>query len=179
MHNTNCHRSGPAPGPAIHYALAESDLGWALIAATDRGICRIDLDADPEALTARLADAFPQAQVVDDDAALRETVRRVLALLERPAHGLDLPLDIQGTAFQRRVWAALQEIPVGEIRTYGGVASSIGQPNAARAVARACAANPLAVAIPCHRVVRADGALGGYRWGLDRKAQLLARESEG
>lgn len=179
MHHTNSRHAEPASGAAIRYALADTDLGWALIAATDRGICRIDLDDDPAALTARLAAAFPQAQWVSDDAALRETILQLLAMLERPAGGLDLPLDPQGTPFQRRVWTALQEIPPGETRTYGEVASSIDRPTAARAVARACAANPLAVAIPCHRVVRADGALGGYRWGLDRKEKLLAREAEG
>lgn len=157
--------------------LAPSYLGWVLVAATDQGICRIDLDDDPVALQARLAQSLPQACLQPDGDQLAEALRRVLAFLERPQRGLDLPLDIQGTAFQRRVWVALQEIPAGSTRSYGELAAAIGSPKAARAVASACAANELAVAVPCHRVVRGDGGLGGYRWGVARKRLLLEREA--
>lgn len=166
------------PGLTIRYAIAQSYLGWVLVAGTAKGICRIDLGDDPEQLAARLAATFPEARLVGDDLSFRDTVRLVLVFLDRPERGLDLPLDIQGTAFQRRVWSALQDIPVGETLSYSEVAERIGQPSAARAVAGACAANTLAVAIPCHRVVRTDGTLGGYRWGLDRKRALLDREGK-
>lgn len=165
------------PGLVMRYAIAQSYLGWVLVAATERGICRIDFHDEPEVLAARLAETFPEARLVGDDLDFRDTVRKVLAFLDRPERGLNLPLDIQGTAFQRRVWAALREIPVGETLSYSEVAERIGQPKSARAVAGACAANTLAVAIPCHRVVRSDGDLGGYRWGLSRKQALLDRES--
>lgn len=167
-----------APGLTLRFAIARADLGWVLVAATDKGICRIDLDDDPQALLDRLTATFPAAHLIGDDVTFRETVAQVVAMIERPARSLDLPLDIQGTAFQRRVWAALQEIPLGETLSYGEVAARIGRPQAARAVAGACAANKIAVAIPCHRVVRSDGTLGGYRWGLERKAALLDREAE-
>lgn len=165
------------PGLVIHYAIAPSYLGQVLVAATELGVCRIDLDDDPAALAERLRAQFPAAQLVADDANFAAAVTAVLAFLEQPGRGLDLPLDIQGTVFQRQVWAALQAIPAGQTASYAEVAARIGRPSAARAVAGACAANTLAVAVPCHRVVRSDGGLGGYRWGLPRKEALLRREA--
>jgi len=167
-----------APHMVIQYATTQCYLGWVLVAATPQGICRIDIDADPEALQNRLQSAFPQAQLQEGDPSFADTVVRTLAFLEAPERGLDLPLDIQGTAFQQRVWSALQSIPAGETRSYAEIARQIGQPRAVRAVASACAANLLAVAIPCHRVVRSDGGLGGYRWGIERKESLLEREGQ-
>jgi len=164
-------------GMAIRYAVTRCYLGWVLVAATDKGICRIDLDATPEALEARLRADFPQADLQADGTGFDQVLAEVVALLEAPERGLSLPLDIQGTAFQRRVWTALQEIPAGSTASYSEIAARIGAPKAARAVARACASNRLAVAIPCHRAVRSDGGLGGYRWGLDRKEAILERES--
>jgi AraC family transcriptional regulator, regulatory protein of adaptative response / methylated-DNA-[protein]-cysteine methyltransferase len=164
-------------GVMITFAMMESYLGWVLVAATDQGICRIDFDDSPDALRSRLATSFPKARLLGDVPEFAATVSRVLSFLDCPEQGLELPLDVRGTAFQRRVWAALQELPVGSTASYSDVASRIGQPKAARAVAGACASNQIAVAIPCHRVVRSDGALGGYRWGLERKRALLDRES--
>jgi AraC family transcriptional regulator of adaptative response/methylated-DNA-[protein]-cysteine methyltransferase len=162
----------------IRFATARSYLGWVLVAATDQGICRIDFADTSEALRSRLKASFPQAALLADDPDFGNVVAQVLAFLEKPKRDLGLPLDIQGTAFQRRVWMALQDIPAGSTVSYGDVAARIGKPQAARAVAQACAANNLAVAIPCHRVVRRDGDLGGYRWGLDRKRALLDREED-
>ena len=162
----------------IRFATAQSYLGWVLVAATEQGVCRIDFDDAPDVLRTRLRANFPQAQVVDDDPEFSHIVTQVLAFLERPEQGLRLPLDIQGTAFQRRVWMALQEIPVGSTVSYSGIAARTGNPKAARAVAQACALNNIAVAIPCHRVVRKDGDLGGYRWGLARKRAILEREAD-
>ena len=176
MKPTEYRRGGD--GVTITFAIAESYLGWVLVAATDQGICRIDFDDSPDALQSRLAASFPQARLLGDVAEFAATVTQVLSFLESPEQGLELPLDVQGTAFQRRVWAALQELPAGSTASYSDVASRMGKPMAARAVARACASNQIAVAIPCHRVVRSDGALGGYRWGLDRKRALLDRESD-
>ncbi len=167
-----------ARGVSIRYAIAPSYLGWALVAATARGVCAIHLGDSPENCKRMLQAQFPNANLLDGDAEMDGWVSTVLAFLESPRRGFDLPLDIQGTAFQRRVWNALQQIPAGETATYTDIAVRIGQPTAARAVAHACAANPAAVAIPCHRVRRGDGQLGGYRWGLDRKRALLAREGE-
>lgn len=163
-------------GKEIRFALAPSYLGWVLVAATASGICAIDLGDTPDDLIAQIHARFPQAQLSDSDKEFAGWLDQVLSFLEAPAAGLGLPLDIQGTAFQRRVWQALQEIPAGITRTYGDVAYQIGRPAAVRAVAQACAANKIAVAIPCHRVVRSDGSLSGYRWGVARKRQLLARE---
>jgi AraC family transcriptional regulator of adaptative response/methylated-DNA-[protein]-cysteine methyltransferase len=131
---------------------------------------------DPEPLLRDLQDRFPKAQLVGADAGFERTVAQVVGLVEAPRIGLDLPLDVRGTAFQQRVWAALRVIPAGETVSYTDLAQRIGSPAAVRAVAGACAANPVAVAIPCHRVVRTDGGLSGYRWGIDRKAALIARE---
>jgi AraC family transcriptional regulator, regulatory protein of adaptative response / methylated-DNA-[protein]-cysteine methyltransferase len=164
-------------GMVIAYAVAACYLGWVLVAATSQGVCRVDLDDSGEALIAQLRADFPEAELQAGGPAFDAVVKEILALLEAPDRGTSLPLDIQGTAFQRRVWAALQQIPPGETVSYGELASRIGNPQAARAVAQACAANRVAVAIPCHRVVRGNGALGGYRWGLERKQALLARES--
>ncbi len=169
-------------GAEIRFAVGACWLGSVLVAATDKGVCSIRLGDDPEALVRSLRDDFPKARLVGGDAAFEDTVARVVAMVEAPHAGgpaADLPLDIGGTAFQRRVWQALREIPAGSTATYAEVAASIGRPGAVRAVAGACAANELAVAIPCHRVVRSDGSLSGYRWGVERKRRLLAREGEG
>lgn len=164
-------------GERIRYATAPSYLGRVLVAATDRGICRIAFGDSDAALLAELRRRFPAADLSGDDPDFAVDVTRVLALLDHPRASLDLPLDIQGTAFQRRVWAALRDIPVGTTASYGEVAAAIGEPTAARAVAQACGANELAVAVPCHRVVAAGGGLGGYRWGVERKRALLSREA--
>ncbi len=167
-----------AEGQAIRYATAESSLGWVLVAATDRGICSIRLGDSPEDLVSGLVERFPDANLAGDDPAFEEQLRQVVALVEAPGLGLDLPLDIRGTAFQRQVWDALRAIPAGSTATYTEVARSIGRPSAVRAVANACASNELAVVIPCHRVIRGDGGLGGYRWGIDRKRALLDGEAK-
>ena len=165
-----------ASGVEIRFALGQSSLGPVLVAATERGICAIELGEDQEGLTERLRARFPNARLRHGDPAFAAWVDRVTALVETPRLGLDLPLDVQGTAFQRRVWQALRDIPAGTTASYAEVAALIDQPGSARAVAGACAANPLAVAIPCHRVRRGDGQLGGYRWGVERKRALLDRE---
>lgn len=157
----------------IRFAIAESSLGSVLVAATDRGICTIEFGDTPDALTAR----FPNAQFGEPDAAFSIWVAEVIALIETPDRKLNAPLDIQGTAFQQRVWKALQTIPPGTTVSYTAIANQIESPTAIRAVATACAANTLAVAIPCHRVVRSTGALSGYRWGIERKRALLDREA--
>jgi AraC family transcriptional regulator of adaptative response/methylated-DNA-[protein]-cysteine methyltransferase len=164
-------------GMRIHSAVAQSYLGWVQVAATAKGICAIDLADSPDDLRERLRARFPKAGLVEDDPNFRALVSQVLSFLESPQDGLDLPLDVQGTAFQRRVWLALREIPPGSTASYGEIAARIGNPKAARAVAGACASNPVAVAIPCHRVVRSDGELGGYRWGQERKSRLLVQET--
>jgi AraC family transcriptional regulator of adaptative response/methylated-DNA-[protein]-cysteine methyltransferase len=166
-----------AAGLRLRVAVASSLLGWVLVAATDRGICSIDLGDTPQSLVERLRLRFPKAEVCQDDSGFAGWVSRVVAVIEVPAHGFDLPLDIQGTAFQQRVWKALREIPPGSTKSYSEIAAQIGRPTAARAVGRACASNRLAVVIPCHRAVRGDGGLGGYRWGSERKQQLLEREA--
>jgi AraC family transcriptional regulator of adaptative response/methylated-DNA-[protein]-cysteine methyltransferase len=166
-----------AAGLQIRFAVAESYLGWVLVAATERGICAIDLGDTPENLRERLFARFPKAILREDDRDFVSWVAQVLGFIEAPSRGLGLPLDIHGTAFQQRVWRALQAIPPGSTATYAEVARRIGSPTAVRAVAGACASNPIAVAIPCHRVVRSDGNLGGYRWGVERKRALAAREA--
>lgn len=160
----------------IRFAVGETSLGPMLVAATDKGICAIQLGDDADALVRALEDRFPQATLVGDDTEFANTVAIVVAYVESPRGALPLPLDIRGTAFQERVWAALTAIPAGRTVTYTELAQAIGQPTAVRAVASACAANELAIAIPCHRVIRATGELSGYRWGVERKAQLLQRE---
>lgn len=166
-------------GEIIRYALATCSLGRVLVAASSRGVCAILLGDDPVALAADLAARFPQARREPADDGFARWVAEVVCLLEDPARAgaLSLPLDIRGTVFQRRVWEALRQIPPGRTESYAAVAARIGAPRAARAVAAACAANRLAVAVPCHRVVAADGALAGYRWGVERKRRLLKRET--
>ncbi|MBW8823081.1 MAG: bifunctional DNA-binding transcriptional regulator/O6-methylguanine-DNA methyltransferase Ada [Xanthomonadales bacterium] len=160
----------------IRYALGDTSLGRVLIAATDRGLCTILFGEDDDALVADLHARFSRAECISDDAALAKHFADVIRLVDDPAHGPDLPLDIRGTAFQQKVWSQLRRLPAGKTVSYSELATQIGAPDAARAIAGACAANPLAVAIPCHRVVRADGALSGYRWGVQRKKKLLQRE---
>jgi AraC family transcriptional regulator of adaptative response/methylated-DNA-[protein]-cysteine methyltransferase len=164
-------------GTRIRFATAESTLGWVLVAATERGVCAIDLGDDPARLEERLRERFPQAEF-EDDPGFRQWLDQVVAFVASPNEGFNLLLDIQGTAFQRRVWETLQHIPAGSTASYSEIAGQIGRPKAARAVAQACASNKIAVAIPCHRVVRGDGALGGYRWGIERKRLLLKRERQ-
>ena len=169
------YRSG-GPGAEIRFAVGECWLGSILAAATDKGVCAILLGDDPEELVRDLQDRFPKARLIGGDPRFEELVAKVVGFLEAPGDGGDLPLDVRGTAFQQRVWKALREIPVGATATYAEIAKRIGQPKSVRAVAQACGANPVAVAIPCHRVVRTDGQLSGYRWGVERKRALLARE---
>jgi AraC family transcriptional regulator of adaptative response/methylated-DNA-[protein]-cysteine methyltransferase len=164
-------------GAAIRFAIGQASLGAVLVAATDKGVCAIMLGDDPGGLARELEDRFPHAELVGGDPAFERMVAEVVGLVEAPGQGLDLPLDIRGTAFQERVWQALRAIPPGRTATYAEIAKAVGQPKAVRAVAQACAANPLAVAIPCHRVVRADGDLSGHRWGVERKRELLDREA--
>jgi AraC family transcriptional regulator of adaptative response/methylated-DNA-[protein]-cysteine methyltransferase len=160
----------------IHFAVGECSLGSILVAQSARGVCAILLGDDPDALVRDLQDRFPKATFIGNDMAFERVVAAVIGFVESPAKGLDLPLDIRGTAFQQRVWQALGRIPIGSTVSYTEIAKRIGAPGGARAVARACASNPLAVAIPCHRVVRADGSRSGYRWGAERKRALLTRE---
>jgi len=163
----------------IRFAVGLCSLGSILVAASERGVCAILLGDDPDALTRELQDRFPHARLIGGDAKFEGLVARVVGFVEAPQLGLDLPLDVRGTAFQQRVWQALRAIPPGETASYSEVARRIGAPKSVRAVAGACAANALAVAIPCHRVVRNDGGLSGYRWGVERKRALLAREARG
>jgi AraC family transcriptional regulator of adaptative response/methylated-DNA-[protein]-cysteine methyltransferase len=160
----------------IHFAVGQCSLGAILVAATQRGVCAVLLGDDPEELVHDLERRFSRARLVGADAGFERLVARVVGLVERPATAHELPLDIRGTAFQERVWKALTQIPAGETRTYAELADAIGAPSAVRAVGTACGANPLAVAIPCHRAVRRDGSLAGYRWGIERKRELLERE---
>ena len=162
----------------IRFAVGDCSLGVVLVASTDRGVCAILLGDAPEKLINDLEDRFPRADLIGADATFESIVAQVIAMVERPGLGLDLPLDVQGTAFQQRVWQALRDIPAGETRSYAQIAHGIGAPKSHRAVALACAGNALAIAIPCHRVVRSDGALSGYRWGVDRKRTLLEREAQ-
>ena len=163
----------------IRFAIGQCSLGAILVAQSDRGICAILLGDDAEALVHDLQDRFAHANLLGGDAAFEMLVAQVVAFVEAPGLGLNLPLDVRGTAFQQRVWQALRAIPAGQTASYAAIAERIGAPTAVRAVAQACAANALAVAIPCHRVVKSDGALSGYRWGVERKRALLTRESAG
>ena len=164
-------------GAAIRFAVGECSLGSILVAASGKGVCAIQFGDDPDALVRGLQDRFPKARLVGGDKAFEQLVARVVGLIEAPANGLDLPLDVRGTAFQRQVWQALRDIPAGTTASYAEIAKRIGRPKAVRAVAQACGSNDIAVAIPCHRVVRTDGELSGYRWGIARKRALLEREA--
>jgi AraC family transcriptional regulator of adaptative response/methylated-DNA-[protein]-cysteine methyltransferase len=161
----------------IEFAIGESSLGAILVARSQRGVCAISLGDDADALLRELQDRFPRAELIGGDEAFETLVAQVVGLIEHPGIGHELPLDVRGTAFQQRVWQALRQIPPGETASYAQVAQRIGSPRSVRAVAQACASNTLAVAIPCHRVVRSDGAPSGYRWGVERKQALLERES--
>jgi AraC family transcriptional regulator of adaptative response/methylated-DNA-[protein]-cysteine methyltransferase len=161
----------------IRFAVGQSSLGAVLIASTRKGVASIFLGDDPGELVRNLQDRFPKAHLIGGDDEYAALAAKVIAFVETPEIGLDLPIDVRGTAFQRRVWRALQEIPIGETASYAEIAQRIGAPTAARAVAGACAANKLAVVVPCHRVIRNDGALSGYAWGIDRKRRLLDRET--
>lgn len=163
-------------GETIRFAVGATSLGAVLVAGTERGVCAVALGDDADGLVRDLQDRFPRAELVGGAAAFEAWVAGVVGLVEAPGAAPDLPLDVRGTAFQRRVWTALRAIPPGTTATYADVARAIGAPRASRAVAAACAANPVALAIPCHRVVRRDGALAGYRWGIERKRALIDRE---
>jgi AraC family transcriptional regulator, regulatory protein of adaptative response / methylated-DNA-[protein]-cysteine methyltransferase len=163
-------------GTVIRFAVGECSLGSILVAATDKGVCAITLGDDPDALVRALQDRFCNAKLIGGDREFEQQVAKVVGLVETPGQGLDLPLDIRGTAFQRRVWDAIRAIPAGATASYTELAKRLRKPKAVRAVAQACAANTIAVAIPCHRVVRMDGSLAGYRWGVERKRALLERE---
>ncbi|WP_338767213.1 bifunctional DNA-binding transcriptional regulator/O6-methylguanine-DNA methyltransferase Ada [Massilia sp. METH4] len=163
-------------GATIRFAIAQCSLGAILVASTDVGICAILMGDDPEVLARDLQDRFPNAELVGAEAAYEAVVAQVIGLVEAPETGLDLPLDVRGTAFQQRVWQALRAIPAGRTVSYTELAALVGVPKSVRAVAGACAANAIAVAIPCHRVVRNDGSISGYRWGVERKQALLERE---
>jgi AraC family transcriptional regulator of adaptative response/methylated-DNA-[protein]-cysteine methyltransferase len=164
-------------GATIRFAVAECSLGSILVASSEKGICAILLGDEPNLLVKDLQHRFPKAQLIGGDAKFGRVVAQVIGFVEAPKLGLNLPLDVRGTAFQRRVWKALCAIPAGSTASYGAIAKQIGLPRAVRAVAGACAANHLAVAIPCHRVLRTDGQLSGYRWGVKRKRSLLALEA--
>lgn len=170
-------RAGGA-NTVMRFAVGECSLGSILVAASTRGICAILLGDDPAALTHGLQDQFPHAELIGGDAEFEQLIAKVVGFVEAPALGLDLPLDLRGTAFQQRVWQALRAIPAGVTASYSEIAQRIGAPKSVRAVGQACGANHIAVAIPCHRVVRNDGALSGYRWGIERKRALLAREAQ-
>jgi AraC family transcriptional regulator of adaptative response/methylated-DNA-[protein]-cysteine methyltransferase len=171
------YRAGGA-NTEIRFAIGQCSLGAILVARSDRGLCAISLGDDPDTLARELQDRFPHARLIGDDPDFAQLVARVVGFVEAPRVGLDLPLDVRGTAFQQRVWQALREIPPGATASYAEIAAKIGAPKSVRAVAQACGANHLAVAIPCHRVVRQDGALSGYRWGVQRKRALLEREAD-
>ena len=165
-------------GETIRFAVGKCSLGSILVASTKRGICAILLGDDPDALLRELQDSFSSAQLIGGDAAYEQLVAQVVGFIETPGGSLDLPLDIQGTVFQKRVWDAIRAIPSGSTSSYAEIARRIGRPRASRAVAAACGSNKIAIAIPCHRVVRSDGSLSGYRWGIDRKRRLLEGEAD-
>lgn len=169
------YRAGGADAEIL-VAVGPCSLGSVLVARSPRGVCAILIGDDPDALLGDLERRFPHARLIGGDAGFEDLIAKVVGFIEAPALGLDLPLDVRGTAFQQRVWQALREIPAGATASYTEVAERIGAPKAVRPVAAACAANALAVAIPCHRVVRTGGALSGYRWGVERKRALLDRE---
>jgi AraC family transcriptional regulator of adaptative response/methylated-DNA-[protein]-cysteine methyltransferase len=170
-------RSG-ASGQTIRYAIAKSSLGLTLVAASEKGVCAIFFGDEPEGLRKDLQATFPRAEIVSADKSFEKLTAKVLAVVDDPAKDLDLPLDMRGTAFQHRVWEALRRIPAGTTASYAEIARKIGKPKAVRAVARACATNRIAVAIPCHRVIGSNGSLTGYRGGIERKRALLAKEAK-
>lgn len=165
-------------GERIRFAIAETSIGALAVAATGRGVCSIEFGEDPDILLRRVERRFPKAELIGGDAKFEALVASICGYVESPHGALELPLDVRGTAFQQRVWSALRQIPAGKTVSYADIAEAIGQPTASRAVARACATNPIAVAIPCHRVVRKDGGVSGYRWGVERKKTLLFRERD-
>jgi AraC family transcriptional regulator of adaptative response/methylated-DNA-[protein]-cysteine methyltransferase len=165
------------PATAVRFAIGECSLGSILVAASTKGICAILMGDDPGGLLCELHDRFPRAAFTPGDAAFETWVAKVVAFVDSPRTGLDLPLDIRGTAFQQRVWQAMCEVPPGSTASYTQIAERIGAPKSVRAVAQACAANAIAVAIPCHRIIRSDGGISGYRWGVERKRALLKREA--
>ncbi|KAF1041203.1 MAG: Bifunctional transcriptional activator/DNA repair enzyme Ada [Herbaspirillum frisingense] len=171
----SAYRSGGG-GERIRFAVAQCWLGALLVAATAKGICAVTLGDDPEALVRELQDRFPKAELVGGDADFERMLAQVLGAIEDPARGIDLPLDVRGTAFQQRVWQALRSVPPGVTLTYSELAGRVGNPGAVRAVASACANNDIALLIPCHRIVRLDGSFSGYRWGVERKQALLDKE---
>jgi AraC family transcriptional regulator of adaptative response/methylated-DNA-[protein]-cysteine methyltransferase len=164
-------------GQQIRFAVGECSLGSILVAATDKGVCAIQFGDHPDALVRVLQDRFPNARLIGGDKKFERLVAKVVGFIEAPGRRFDLPLDVRGTAFQQQVWQALRKIPTGSTATYSEIARRIGKPKAVRAVADACASNKIAIAIPCHRVVRTDGSLSGYRWGVERKRELLRREA--
>jgi AraC family transcriptional regulator of adaptative response/methylated-DNA-[protein]-cysteine methyltransferase len=164
-------------GEILRFAIGECSLGSILVAASEKGVCCISLGDSPEPLLADLQNRFRNAELVGGDGNFEKLVSRVVGIVETPTPAIDLPLDVRGTAFQQRVWEALRKIPVGSTASYTEIANAIGCPKSVRAVANACGSNPIAVAIPCHRVVRNDGNLSGYRWGVERKRRLLDREA--
>ncbi len=166
-----------ASNAEIHFAVGEFSLGSILVAKSDRGVCAILMGDGPDQLVRDLQDQFPRANLIGGDGEFEQLISKVVGFVEAPSAGLDLPLDLRGTAFQQRVWQALRGIPAGSTASYTEIANQIGSPKSVRAVAQACGANVVAVAIPCHRVVRNDGALSGYRWGVERKRALLDREA--
>jgi AraC family transcriptional regulator, regulatory protein of adaptative response / methylated-DNA-[protein]-cysteine methyltransferase len=165
-------------GQSVRFAVGECSLGLVLVGATAKGVCAIILGDDPKTLQTELWDMFPNAELTRGDREFQNLVAKVIAFVDAPSGNLDLPLDVQGTAFQHRVWDALRRIPPGATATYTEIADRIGAPKAVRAVARACATNKISLAIPCHRVVRSDGSLAGYRWGVERKRALLDKETK-
>ena len=163
-------------GTKITYSIVNCDLGYLLVATTEKGICTVELGDRPEELVENLAREFKRATLIRDDLQHREWIEKILESIR--GTDLDLPLDIRGTAFQQQVWQALQNIPYGETRTYREIANELGKSKATRAIGNACGANPIALVIPCHRVMRSDGSLGGYRWGVERKQQLIEIEQQ-
>lgn len=170
------YRNRGGGGTTIGFAVDKCSLGSILVATSKKGVCAIFLGDDPSALTNDLRKRFPKAQLIAGDRHFQDLVAKVIRFVEAPRSDLDLPLDLRGTVFQRRVWKALREIPIGTISSYSKIAKRIGAPKAVRAVARAIASNRLAVVVPCHRVLCRDGSISGYRWGVERKMSLLKKE---
>jgi AraC family transcriptional regulator of adaptative response/methylated-DNA-[protein]-cysteine methyltransferase len=177
---SNLRTGDPAPNgatPKTYFAIGSSSLGPVLVARSERGVCAILMGDDPSLLACDLQKRFPRTELIGRDGNCEQLAAKVARFIERPALGLDLPLNIRGSAFQQRVWQALRQIPVGSTASYTDIANQIRMPKSVRAVAQACGANPVALAVPCHRVVKSDGSLSGYRWGVERKRALLDREA--